>query len=241
MKISVIIPCYNEEKTILEILTKVNNQKNKFDLEIIICDDGSKDSTISIIDQHKNLYDKFIKLDQNLGKGIAIQKAITQCTGDIILFQDADLEYDPNDYEKMIDPFITKNADVVYGSRFQGSSAHRLIYFSHRVANFFLTLLVNIMTNINFSDVETGYKAFKSEVLKNIILKEKSFGIEIEITMKIAKLKVKIYEVGISYNGRTYAEGKKITMKDGFIAVFLIFKYFFSPVHQLLSTKQKKY
>jgi glycosyltransferase involved in cell wall biosynthesis len=232
MKVSVIIPCYNEDKTILEILTKVNNQKNKFNLEIIICDDGSKDRTISIIEEHNNLYDKFIKLEQNSGKGIAIQKAIAQCTGDIILFQDADLEYDPDDYEKIIEPFFSKNADVVYGSRFQGSAAHRLIYFSHRLGNFFLTLLTSIMTNINFSDVETGYKAFKSQVLKNIILKEKSFGIEIEITMKIAKLKVKIYEVGISYNGRTYAEGKKITMKDGFIAVFLIFKYFFSPVHR---------
>jgi len=232
MKISVIIPCYNEEKTILEILAKVNNQKSKFNLEIIVCDDGSKDRTISIIEENNNLYDKFIKLDQNSGKGSAIQKAITQCTGDIILFQDADLEYDPNDYDKMINPFVTKNADVVYGSRFQGSAAHRLIYFSHRVANFFLTLLTSIMTNINFSDVETGYKAFKNEVLKSIILKEKSFGIEIEITMKISKLKVKIYEVGISYNGRTYAEGKKITIKDGFIAVFLIFKYFFSPVHR---------
>lgn len=232
MKVSVIIPCYNEDKTILEILTKVNNQKNKFNLEIIICDDGSKDKTISIIEEHDNLYDKFIKLEQNSGKGIAIQKAIAQCTGDIILFQDADLEYDPDDYDKMIEPFFSKNADVVYGSRFHGSAAHRLIYFSHRLGNFFLTLLTSIMTNINFSDVETGYKAFKSQVLKNIILKEKSFGIEIEITMKIAKLKVKIYEVGISYNGRTYAEGKKITMKDGFIAVFLIFKYFFSPVHR---------
>jgi glycosyltransferase involved in cell wall biosynthesis len=232
MKVSVIIPCYNEDKTILEILTKVNNQKNKFNLEIIICDDGSKDRTISIIEEHNNLYDKFIKLEQNSGKGIAIQKAIAQCTGDIILFQDADLEYDPDDYDKIIEPFFSKNADVVYGSRFQGSAAHRLIYFSHRLGNFFLTLLTSIMTNINFSDVETGYKAFKSQVLKNIILKEKSFGIEIEITMKIAKLKVKIYEVGISYNGRTYAEGKKITMKDGFIAVFLIFKYFFSPVHR---------
>lgn len=232
MKISVIIPCHNEEKTILEILAKVNSQKSKFNLEIIVCDDGSKDRTISIIEENNNLYDKFIKLDQNSGKGSAIQKAIAQCTGDIILFQDADLEYDPNDYDKMINPFVTKNADVVYGSRFQGSAAHRLIYFSHRVANFFLTLLTSIMTNINFSDVETGYKAFKSEVLKSIILKEKSFGIEIEITMKISKLKVKIYEVGISYNGRTYAEGKKITIKDGFIAVFLIFKYFFSPVHR---------
>jgi glycosyltransferase involved in cell wall biosynthesis len=241
MKISVIIPCYNEEKTILEILTKVNNQKKKFNLEIIICDDGSNDKTISIIEKHNDLCDKLIKLEQNSGKGSALQKAITQCTGDIILIQDADLEYDPNDYEKIIDPFITKNADVVYGSRFQGSAAHRLIYFSHRVANFFLTLLANIMTNINFSDVETGYKAFKSEVLKNIILKEKSFGIEIEITMKIAKLKVKIYEVGISYNGRTYAEGKKITIKDGFMAVFLIFKYFFSPAHRWLLMKQKKY
>ena len=228
MKISVLIPCYNEEATILEILTKVNRQKEKFNLEIVICDDGSQDRTVSIIEANRILFDKFIKLEKNSGKGFALQKAIQESSGDVVLFQDADLEYDPDDYEKIINPFITKNADVVYGSRFQGSAAHRLIYFSHRIANFFLTFLTSLMTNINFSDVETGYKAFRRTILESVHLKEKSFGIEIEVTMKIAKLKPKIYEVGISYNGRTYAEGKKITVKDGFIACYLIFKYFFS-------------
>ena len=151
---------------------------------------------------------------------------------EIILFQDADLEYDPQDYKKLISPFISNNADVVYGSRFQGSSAHRLIYFTHRIANAILTIFVNFLTNINFSDVETGYKVFRKSFLNKIKLEEKSFGIEIEITMKLAKLKPKIFEVGISYNGRTYAEGKKIGFKDGIVAMFLIIKYFFISAYR---------
>ena len=138
------------------------------------------------------------------------------------------MEYSPEDYEKLVKPFIKNNADVVYGTRFQGSSEHRVIYYSHRVANFIITNLVNLFTNINFSDVETGYKVFKKSILKSIKLNEKSFGIEIELTMKVSKLKPKIFEVGISYNGRTYEEGKKITMKDGIIAILLVFKYFFT-------------
>lgn len=227
MKISVIIPCYNEENTIIHLLEKVNIQKKNFHLEIIISDDGSKDQTIKLLEKNKNLFDKLIVGEKNKGKGAALRKAIDHSTGEIIIFQDADLEYDPEDYKKLVEPFIKNQADVVYGSRFMGSSAHRLIYYSHRIANFFITNLVNIFTNINFSDVETGYKVFRRSTLEKIVLKENSFGIEIELTMKMAKMKIKIFEVGISYNGRSYQEGKKITIKDGFIAIFLIFKYFF--------------
>jgi glycosyltransferase involved in cell wall biosynthesis len=227
MKISVIIPCFNEENTIIEILKKVNKQKKNFDIEVIISDDGSTDRTINLLDENIDLYDKLVKNKNNLGKGSAIKKGLEITKGDIIIFQDADLEYDPNDYVKLIKPFIENQADVVYGSRFLGSSAQRVIYYSHRVANFLITSLVNIFTNINYTDVETGYKVFRKSILDSIDLKENSFGIEIETTMKISKLNPKIFEVGISYNGRTYSEGKKITFKDGLIAVWLVFKYFF--------------
>ena len=230
MKISVIIPCYNEENTIIQLLEKVNIQKQNFNLEIIISDDGSKDQTTKLLEKNKKLFDKLILGEKNRGKGAALSKAIEHSTGDIIIFQDADLEYDPEDYKKLVEPFIKNEADVVYGSRFMGSSAHRLIYYSHRIANFFITSLVNIFTNINFTDVETGYKVLRRSILEKITIKENSFGVEIELTMKIAKMNIKIFEVGISYNGRSYQEGKKITIKDGFIAIFLIFKYFFISV-----------
>lgn len=228
MKISIIIPCFNEESTIIQILEKINLQRKNFDLEIIISDDGSNDKTIKLLEENKKLFDKLILGEKNKGKGAALKNGVKLATGELLIFQDADLEYDPDDYKKLIKPFENNNADVVYGSRFMGSSAHRLIYYSHRIANFIITNLVNIFTNINFSDVETGYKVFRKSVIQNLTLNENSFGIEIELTMKIAKMKLKIFEVGISYNGRTYDEGKKITFKDGLLAIYLIFKYFFN-------------
>ena len=225
MKISVIVPCFNEKDFILKTLTNINLQKQKFDLEIIISDDHSSDGTLNLLEANNNLFDVLIKSEINQGKGAALKKAFEIAKGEIILIQDADLEYDPNEYSKIINPFLTKDADVVYGSRFTGSGPNRIIYFKNRVANFILTLLVNILTDLNFTDVETGFKAFKKNIFQEINLKENSFTFEIELTMKIAKLKKKIFEVGISYNGRTVEEGKKIKIIDGIKALYCIFKY----------------
>ena len=227
MKISIIIPVYNEKDYILEILKRVNQQKKEFDLEIIVSDDSSNDGTADILRQNKELYDKIIFNRKNKGKGSAIINALELVSGDYILIQDADLEYSPSDYGKMFYPAIKMNADAVYGTRFKGSEAKRILYFKNRLANFVLSLFVSILTNINFSDIETGYKLVKSELLKNIDLKENSFAIEVEITMKLAKKKIRFYEVGIGYNGRTYEEGKKISIKDGFIALYKILYYKF--------------
>ena len=227
MKISVIIPVYNEERYILEVLNRINNQRKNLDLEIIIADDGSKDKTLEIIKQNKNLYEKLIENKINNGKGSAIISALKHVSGDYIIIQDADLEYDPIDYTKLIEPVKKFGADVVYGSRFQGSEAKRILYFKNRIANHILSFLVSVITNINFSDVETGYKLIKSGILKNLNISENSFAIEIEITMKLSKKKLKFFEVGISYNGRTFEEGKKIKMSDRFIALYKIFYYAF--------------
>ena len=227
MKISILIPTYNEDYLILQTLQKVNEQKSKLNLEIIISDDGSTDQTVSLLNDNKHLFDKLITNKKNLGKGAALKIGLDNCSGEIIIIQDADLEYNPCEFIHLINPFINNGADVVYGSRFLGNKTKRVLYFKNRIANFFLTLLVNLLTNLNFTDVETGYKAFKRDILKDIKLKENSFTFEIEFTMKIAKLKKKIYEVGISYNGRTVEEGKKIKLKDGFLALYCILKYRF--------------
>jgi glycosyltransferase involved in cell wall biosynthesis len=227
LKISVIIPCFNEENFILKTLKKVNEQKKKFDIEIIVSDDCSTDRSLQLLQENNNLFDRLIESNQNHGKGFAIGKGIESASGEIVIIQDADLEYNPEEYKLLLDPFFKNDADIVYGSRFQGAGAKRIVYYKNRVANFVLTTLVNILTNLNFTDVETGYKVFKKSVLNGIILNEKTFTFEIEFTMKIAKKKLKIFEVGITYNGRTVEEGKKIKLKDGILALYCIFKYRF--------------
>ena len=227
-KISVIIPCYNEEKTIEQIITEVKKQKDLI-CEIIIVDDMSTDSSRKIISKlsEENEIIKTIFKDKNEGKGSALIKGFEKAKGDIVLIQDADLEYDPSEYKKLLKPFLVSNADVVYGSRFLGGDMVRLHFFWHYLANKILTFVCNIFTNLNMTDMETGFKVFKSEVIKSINLKENSFGIEPEITIKLAKKKFKFYEVAVSYRGRSYSEGKKITLKDAFWAVFCILRYRF--------------
>ena len=225
MKLSIIIPCYNEQSTIKEIIKKINLQKN-INKEIIIIDDNSSDRTREILEKEvRNEVNKIIFNDKNYGKGYSIRIGIENASGDCILIQDADLEYDPSDYNKLLRPIINSNADVVYGSRFIGSDERRVLYFWHTIGNKFLTLFSNIFSNLNLTDMEVGYKVFKTDVLKNIHLKEDRFGFEPEITAKISKKNIKIYEVGISYFGRKYSEGKKITWKDGFSALRCIIYY----------------
>ena len=228
MKLSIIIPCYNEENTIKIIVEKVL-KFNLYEKEIIIVDDCSIDNSRQIIKKLalENSNIKFFFLVKNLGKGAALSKGFFEASGDIILTQDADLEYDPSDYPKLLKPFIDTDADIVYGSRFLGGDYVRLHFFWHFLANKLLTLITNIVTNLNMSDMETGYKVFKSSVIKSIKIKERSFGVEPEITVKLAKKKLIFYEVPISYKGRSYEEGKKITLKDAFVALFCIFKYRF--------------
>ena len=225
MKISILIPCYNEEKTIEKIINKILDLKD-LNLEIIIVDDNSTDSSRSIIETKlKDKIHKLILNDNNYGKGYSIKKGIEAATGEVLIIQDADLEYDPKDYQKLLEPFKLGVADVVYGSRFIGSDKKRVLYFWHTVGNKILTLLSNIFTNLNLSDMEVGYKAFKTDIIKNIDLKENRFGFEPEVTAKIAKRSLRLYEVGISYYGRKYNEGKKITWRDGFSAIRCILKY----------------
>ena len=227
MKLSVIIPCFNEEKTIGIILDKVinNNYPNK---EIIVIDDCSVDNSKSIIEKYKE--NSLFKLEfnnKNRGKGFCIRSALEIASGDICIIQDADLEYDPAEHIRVIQPILDGKADVVYGSRFRGYGVSRSIYIWHRFGNFLITYLCNILTNLNLTDVETCFKAIKLEKLKSIQLKENGFGIEPEITIKLAKKKFKFYEVGISYFGRDYSEGKKITWVDGIKAIYYIFRYSF--------------
>ena len=226
IKLSVIIPCYNEEKTIFLIVDKIKKIKN-LTSEIIIVDDCSSDNTSDVLKNISQVYPdiKIITHENNLGKGGAIRSGIKLVTGNIVLIQDADLEYDPNNYHNLLQPFIETDADVVYGTRFKGGKYVRLHFFWHYLANKILTIITNIVTNLNMSDMETGYKVFKSDIIKNIKLNENSFGIEPEITIKLAKKKYIFYEVPISYNGRSYEQGKKITLKDAFIAIYCIIRY----------------
>ena len=225
MKLSIVIPCFNEASTIKEILKKVHEQ-SKFDKEIIVIDDFSTDNTREILKNEINAQiDKLIFNDKNYGKGYSIKQGINAATGDFILIQDADLEYDPSDYEKLLKPLENGVADVVYGSRFVGSEEKRVLYFWHTIGNKILTLLSNMFTNLNLTDMEICYKVFKSEIIKSINLEENRFGFEPEVTAKIAKIKnIRIYEVGVKYFGRTYSDGKKITWKDGFSALRCIIK-----------------
>ena len=225
MKISIIIPCFNEKNTILKIIEKVKRENN-YQKEIIVIDDFSTDGTREILQEKiKNNIDKLILNEKNFGKGYSVRQGIKVASGDIILIQDADLEYDPLDYPKLIEPINKGYADVVYGSRFIGSDEKRVLFFWHSLGNFVLTTLSNILSNINLTDMENCYKVFKSDIIKNIILKENRFGFEPEVTAKIAKKKVRIYEVGIRYYGRTYEQGKKIGWKDGISAIRCIIKY----------------
>jgi glycosyltransferase involved in cell wall biosynthesis len=223
--ITIIIPCYNEAKTIEIIVDKIL-KLNKYKFEIIIVDDYSTDGTREILQEKiSTKVSLIIYNEKNYGKGYCIKKGIEKSKGNIILIQDADLEYDPNDYPKLINPIINNHADVVYGSRFVGGDEKRVLFFWHTVANKILTLISNIFSNLNFTDMECGYKVFRSEVLKKITLKENRFGFEPEITAKISKMNIRIFEVGVSYFGRTYSEGKKITYKDAFNALYCIIKY----------------
>lgn len=228
MKVSVVIPCYNEINYIETVIENIKLKNQNLDMEIIVIDDASKDGTQELVNKlkYEKKIDKALFNDLNKGKGYCIRKGIEKSNGEIVIIQDADLEYDPSEYKKLLNPIISGKADVVFGSRFLGSDNKRVLYFWHRVGNFILTFLSNIFSNLNLTDMEVCYKVFKKEVLNQINLKENRFGFEPEVTAKISKIKkLRIYEVGISYYGRTYEEGKKINWKDGFSALRCIIYY----------------
>ena len=225
MKISIVIPCYNEKNTIEEIVEAVRSApiENK---EIIIVDDCSGDGTGAVLKEKiSQMVDRIIYHPVNRGKGAALRSGFAVATGDIILVQDADLEYSPEDYPLLLEPIMSGKADAVFGSRFMGGRPHRVLFFWHMAGNKFLTLLSNMFTNLNLTDMETGYKAFKAALIKSIQIEEDRFGVEPEIIAKLARSGCRIYEVGISYSGRTYAEGKKVSWKDGMRAIYAILKY----------------
>jgi glycosyltransferase involved in cell wall biosynthesis len=225
MKLSVVIPCFNERETIKEIVGKVKTASVD-EVEIIIVDDASTDGGKELIQKEiEPIVTRVIYHPRNMGKGAALRSGFKEATGDIVVVQDADLEYNPREYPNLMDPIISGNADVVFGSRFLGGNPHRVVYFWHMVGNRFLTLVSNMLTNINLTDMETCYKMFRREVIQSITIEENRFGFEPEITAKVAKGGWRIYEVGISYYGRTYAEGKKIGWRDGLRAIYSILKY----------------
>jgi glycosyltransferase involved in cell wall biosynthesis len=225
MKLSVVIPCYNEAGTIEQVINAVLHAPYP-DKDIIVVDDCSTDGTRDILKEKiAPKVSRIIYHPVNQGKGAALREGFAAATGDIVLVQDADLEYDPSQYPKLLQPILDDKADVVFGSRFMGGEPHRVVYFWHRVGNGFLTLLSNMFTNLNLTDMETCYKAFRRDIIQSIQIEENRFGFEPEVTAKIAKMKCRIYEVGISYYGRTYEEGKKINWKDGVRALYCILKY----------------
>lgn len=231
-KLSVLIPAYNEEKTISVILDKLLSVKlvNNIEMEIVVVNDASKDNTLTVLEDyisgHREAGIIHYSQQVNQGKGAAIHKAIELATGDYLIVQDADLEYDPEEFNDLLKPVFKDNADVVYGSRFMGGNPHRILFFWHSIGNKMLTFASNAFTNLNLTDMETCYKLIRADIAKRLLLKEKRFGFEPEVTAKLARIpNIRIYEIGISYYGRTYAEGKKIGWRDGFRALWCIFKY----------------